>query len=156
VTGVAGIVLAMRLAGDVGDIRTMLEDGLRDAVEHPRLVTRGDQEPKDLSVGHAQKITVKTRGRAPFESVLRREGLHMMSLDLGFRRFVIGKWPVEAHSLGSPGLVDVGAQYIPALAEVQHPMMALSHPALGGDSDPVFVGLLLGHFGALRFEIPAT
>ena len=64
-------------------------------------------------------------------SVFRREGLYVIPLDVGFRRLVIRIWSVESHALGSSGLVDVGAQHVPALAQVQHSMVALSRPAPG-------------------------
>ncbi len=48
-----GGILAMGAAGDVGDVRAVLEDRLRDAVEHTGLVARRDQEPEDHGVRHA-------------------------------------------------------------------------------------------------------
>jgi hypothetical protein len=81
----------------------------------------------------------RRRGR---ESVLSGEGLLVMQFDLGFRCVVICVWAVEAHASGSPGLVNVGTQHIPALAQMQHPVMPLCRPTLGCDSNPIFLGHL--------------
>src|ERR1700682_5022119 len=73
-------------------------------------------------------------------SVFGRKRLHAMPLDLGFRSLVVVIRAVETHALRGPGRVDVGAQHIPALAQVQHAMMPLSRPTLGRDSHPLFLG----------------
>jgi hypothetical protein len=77
--------------------------------------------------------------RPAVESVLWRERFAVMALDLGFRRFVVCIWAVETHSLCGPGFVNVGAQHVPTLAQVQHPMVPLSSPTLRCDSDPFFL-----------------
>src|SRR5450756_813576 len=64
----------------------------------------------------------------------------MMPLDLGFRRFVIRVWAVETHASCSPGIVNVGTQHIPALAQMQHPVMPPCCPTLWCDSNPFFLG----------------
>jgi len=61
-------------------------------------------------------------------------------LDLGFGRLVIRIWAVETNASSRPGIVEVGAEDIPPLAEVQDAVMALSGPALRGDADPVCFG----------------
>jgi hypothetical protein len=49
----------------------------------------------------------------------------MLRIDLGFRRLVVWIWAVETHASRRTRLVDVGAQHVPALAEMQDPVMAL-------------------------------
>jgi hypothetical protein len=62
-------------------------------------------------------------------------GLPLFSvlLDGGFGHLVVFIRAVEANSLNSSGLVDVGADDIPALAKVQDSLMPLRRPALRGD-----------------------
>jgi hypothetical protein len=63
-----------------------------------------------------------------------------MSLDLSFGGFVIRIRAVEAHPFCSAGLVEVGAQHIPPLAQVQHSVMPLTRPTLWCDSQALSVG----------------
>ena len=59
----------------------------------------------------------------------------MMLLDLGFRRLVVRVRAVETNASHRPGVIDVRAQHVPALAQMQHAVMPLRRPALGCDSD---------------------
>ena len=62
------------------------------------------------------------RADRPFEAlpeselVLGRERLLMVALDLRLRSFVICERAVQPHAFGDTGIVDVGAQHVPALA----------------------------------------
>jgi hypothetical protein len=64
-----------------------------------------------------------------------------MPLDLGFGGLVICVRAVETHPSGIAGLVNVGAQHVPPLAQVQHSVMSLGRPALWCDP----YALSLGH-----------
>ena len=75
------------------------------------------------------------------ESVLFREGLPVMLLDLRFRRLVVCVGAVETHASDGPGIVNVGAQHVPAFAQMQYAVVPLGRPALRSDSNP----FLLGH-----------
>lgn len=66
-----------------------------------------------------------------------------MFLDFGFGRLVIRVRAVEANASGGSGIIEVGAQHVPPLAQVQNAMMALSRPALGGDAKPLCFGHVL-------------
>ena len=63
-------------------------------------------------------------------------GLSQMFLDLSFRRLVIRVRAVEAYAARSSGIVDVGADHVPPLAQVQDAVMALPRPALGRNANP--------------------
>ena len=65
-----------------------------------------------------------------------------MPLDLGFRRLVICVRAVETHASYRAGIVNVRTQHIPALAQMQHPVVLLRRPTLRCDSNPVFLGHL--------------
>src|SRR6266849_8583657 len=60
---------------------------------------------------------------------------------LCFSRGVVGIRTVEPHAFGVPAIIELGANDVPALAEVKHPMMrgyaGLGAPAFGRDSNPV-------------------
>ena len=75
--------------------------------------------------------------------VLGRERLLMVALDLRLRSLVIGVRAIQPYTFGRPGFVDVGAQNVPALAQVQHAVMALAGPAPRRDPNP----FLLSQFG---------
>jgi hypothetical protein len=72
-------------------------------------------------------------------SVLWRKGLVMMQLDLSFCRLVVCVWAVETHASCSTGMVNVGTQHVPALAQMQDSVMPLCGPTLGCDSNPFFL-----------------
>src|SRR5207245_8163289 len=58
----------MVAARDVADVGAVLEDRLRESIEHTGFITRGDEEPKHLAIRHAQKITpgaLSLRGVGP-------------------------------------------------------------------------------------------
>jgi len=57
-----------------------------------------------------------------------------MPLHLGLSRFVIRIWPVQTHAFRGACVVDVGAEHIPSLTQVQHSVMSLSCPTLWCDS----------------------
>jgi len=69
----------------------------------------------------------------PWRSPLR---LSQMFLDLSFGRLVIRVRAVEAYAARSSGIVDVGADHVPPLAQVQEAVMALPRPALGRYANP--------------------
>jgi hypothetical protein len=48
-----------------------------------------------------------------------------MLLDFGFGCLVVCIGTVETHAFCGPGFIDVCAQHIPALAQMQHAVMAL-------------------------------
>lgn len=64
----------------------------------------------------------------------------LVRVDLRLGGLVIRVRAVEAHAPCGPGIVDVSAQHIPSLAEMQNTVMALSRPALGCDPDPLGFG----------------
>jgi hypothetical protein len=64
----------------------------------------------------------------------------MVPPNLGFGRFVIFVWTIETYASRTPGVVNVGAEHVPTLAQVQHSAMPLGRPTLGCDSDPLFFG----------------
>jgi hypothetical protein len=72
-------------------------------------------------------------------SVLLRKGFLVMRLDLRLRRFVVCVGTVEAHAPCISGNVDVGAQDVPSLAQMQHPTVPLDCPTLGGDAKPFLI-----------------
>jgi len=49
---------------------------------------------------------------------------------------------VQPNAFGAAGFVQLSADHVPALAQVHHPVVKLSRPALGRYPDPV----CLGHF----------
>jgi hypothetical protein len=71
-----------------------------------------------------QASELLNRADRPFEAlpeselVLGRERLLMVALDLRLRSLVIGVRSVQSYTSGRPGLVDVGAQNVPALAQM--------------------------------------
>jgi hypothetical protein len=65
-----------------------------------------------------------------------------MPLDLSFSSFVIRVWAVETHAFRGAGLVDVGAQHVPPLTEVQHSVMPLRRPTLRCDPHALSLGHL--------------
>src|SRR6266699_147035 len=80
----------------------------------------------------ARPEPVRLPARSPSSpSVLRRKWFDVKLLDLGFGRGVIVVGPIETNAAGRPRIVDVGAQHVPALAQVQHAVMTLRRPALG-------------------------
>jgi len=52
------------------------------------------------------------------ELVLGRERLLMVALDLRLRSLVISVRAVQSYTSGRPAIVDVGAQNVPALAQM--------------------------------------
>jgi len=71
-----------------------------------------------------QASELLNRADRPFEAlpeselVLGRERLLMVALDLRLRSLVISVGAVQPYTFGRPGLVDVGAQNVPALAQM--------------------------------------
>jgi len=63
-----------------------------------------------------------------------------MPLDLSFSSFVIREWTIETDTFCGAGLVDVGAQHIPTLTEVQHSVMPLPRPTFRCDPHALFLG----------------
>ena len=59
---------AVSAAGHVGDVRSVPEDGLGQAVQHARLVARRHQQPKHLRFGHAQSLSFGGVGPASTKS----------------------------------------------------------------------------------------
>jgi len=82
------------------------------------------------------------RGRPDRKSVLAAKGLLVMLLDLDFRRLMICVRAVKTDASYSAGIVNVGAQHVPALAKMQHPVMLLRGPTPRCDSNPFFLGHL--------------
>ncbi len=64
----------------------------------------------------------------------------MMLLDLCFGCLMVGVWAIKTYASRGPGVVDVGTQHIPTLAQVQHPVVPLPCPTLGCDPDSFFLG----------------
>jgi len=64
----------------------------------------------------------------------------MKLLDLRFGRGVIVVWPIESNASRSPSVVDVCAQHVPTLAQVQHAVVTLPRPALWCYPDPFILG----------------
>jgi hypothetical protein len=101
---------------------------------------------RDQRAGRIRRGIVSARGdghrffetEAP--SVLGWEGLRLMPSHLGFSRFVVVIRTIQAHASSGPGFIDVSAQHVPALAQVQHAVMKLSRPTLGRDAHPFFLG----------------
>ncbi len=59
--------------------------------------------------------------------------LHPSGLGLG--RFVVRIRTVQPHPVGAAVLVELGADHVPALAEVQHAVVQFGGPAPGRDAD---------------------
>ena len=73
--------------------------------------------------------------------------LALAALDRSFCCQAVWVGPVKADASCSPRIIEIGSHYIPALAQVQHPVVALRCPALGRNADPRG----LGHFNAFPF-----
>src|SRR2546421_6475965 len=75
--------------------------------------------------------------RAATRTLLRRV---LQPAGLRFRRGVVRIRTVESHALGPAALIELGADDIPALAEMQDAMVRLGCPALRRDPDAVALG----------------
>ena len=73
-------------------------------------------------------------------AVARTLWLASLLLDRSFCCRAIRVGSVQAHAGRSPCIIEIGGHHIPALAKVQHPVVAVCCPALGCDADPRRLG----------------
>src|SRR6266550_4666251 len=76
------------------------------------------------------------------QSVFWWKRLRVRSLHLGLSRLVIRIWAVETNTFSGACIVDVSAEHVPPLTEVQHSVMSSPCPTFRCDPHTLFLGHL--------------